>query len=73
MEILVLVAAIGLFNSGPVAEFIENGNGNPVYKFVYVEECASGRRNSGYALAPTGSVVLKQVNKDGTVGDVCKD
>lgn len=73
MEILVLVAAIGLFNSDPVAEFIKNGNGNPVYKFVYVEECKSGRRDTGYALAPTGSVMLKQVNKDGTVGDVCKD
>jgi hypothetical protein len=73
MEILVLVAAIGLFNSDPVAEFIKNGNGNPVYKFVYVEECTSGRRDTGYALAPTGSVMLKQVNKDGTVGDVCKD
>ena len=72
MEILVLVAAIGLFNSEPVVEFVREGNGNPVYKLVYVEDCETGKRNSGFALAPTGSVVLKQVNHDGTVGDVCE-
>ena len=72
MEILVLVAAIGLFNSEPVVAFVREGNGNPVYKFAYVEDCETGKRDSGFALAPTGSVVLKQVNRDGTVGNVCE-
>jgi hypothetical protein len=72
MELLVLAAVIGLFNSDPVVEFVKEGNGNPVYKFAYVKACETGKRDSGFALAPTGSVVLKQVNRDGTIGDVCK-
>ena len=72
MELLVIAAITGLFNSDPVAEFVREGNGNPVYEFAYVEDCETGKRDSGFALAPTGSVVLKQVNRDGTVGDVCK-
>ena len=72
MELLALAAVIGLFNSDPVVEFVREGNGNPVYKFAYVGDCETGKRDSGFALAPTGSVVLKQVNRDGTIGDVCK-
>ncbi len=72
MGILVLVAAIGMFNSESVAEFVKEGNGNPIYRFVYVEDCETGKRASGFALAPMGSVVLKQVNHDGTVGEVCE-
>jgi len=52
---------------------VKQGNGNPAYKLVQVTECPTGQRSSGFALAPTGSVVLKQVNKDGTVGDVCTE
>ena len=72
MELLVLAAVIGLFNNDPLAEFVREGNGNPVYKFAYVEDCETGKRDSGFALAPTGSVVLKQVNRDGTIGNVCE-
>ncbi len=72
MELLVLAAAIGLYHTESVAEFLKEGNGNPVYEFVYVEDCETGKRESGFALAPTGSLMLKQVNHDGTIGDVCK-
>ena len=41
--------------------------------FAYVEDCDSGLRGSGYAYAPGGSIMLKQVNRDGTVGEVCTD
>ena len=72
MEFLLLAAAIGFYHTEPVAEFLKEGNGNPVYEFVYVEDCETGNRESGFALAPTGSLMLKQVNHDGTAGDACK-
>ena len=73
MEIMVVLAMFGLLSSDSVSEFVKQGNGNPAYKLVQVTECPTGQRRSGFALAPTGSVVLKQVNKDGTVGDVCAE
>jgi hypothetical protein len=72
MGIIVVLGMVALMASDSMSEFVARGNGNPVYKFVYVEECETGQRDSGFAFAPTGSVVLKQVNRDGTVGDVCK-
>ena len=56
-----------------MAEFRAHSNHNPESGFAYVKECESGLRDSGYALAPSGTIVLKQVNKDGSVGDVCTD
>ena len=38
---------------------------------TFVGDCKTGLRDSGFAYAPTGGIMLKQVNKDGTVGDVC--
>ena len=73
LEGFMMLAAVAVFNSDAVTEFRENSNGNPVYKFVYVDDCETGKRASGYALAPTGNLVLKQVNKDGTIGNVCTD
>lgn len=73
LEGFMMLAAVAVFNSDAVTEFRENSNGNPVYKFVYVDDCETGKRASGYALAPTGNLVLKQVNKDGTMGNVCTD
>ena len=72
MGIIVVLGMVALMASDSMSEFVARGNGNPVYKFVYVEECETCQRDSGFAFAPTGSVVLKQVNRDGTVGDVCK-
>ena len=71
MGVLALVAVIGFFNSEPALAFFKAGNGNPAYKFVDVKDCKTGKRQSGFALAPAGMVVLKQANHDGTIGDVC--
>ena len=67
----VILVGLGVYNSDAVSEFRAHSNHNPEYVFAYVEECDSGLRNSGYALAPSGSIMLKQVNRDGTVGEVC--
>jgi secreted PhoX family phosphatase len=37
------------------------------YKFVSKTSCETGEHDTGYALAPFGTVVLKQVNTDGTI------
>jgi hypothetical protein len=34
--------------------------------------CDSGLKSSGYSLVPTGKLYLKQANRDGTVGDICR-
>jgi len=64
---------LGVYNSDAMSEFREHSNHNPEYVISFVKECESGLRDSGYALAPSGTIVLKQVNKDGSVGDVCTD
>ena len=65
------LAGIGFYQSDGMSEFREYSNHNPHYVFAYVEECESGLRGSGYAYAPSGNLVLKQVNRDGTVGEAC--
>ena len=70
---LVILLGLGIYNSDAMSEFRTHSNHNPEYVFAYVEECDSGLRGSGYAYAPSGSVVLKQVNRDGSVGEVCTD
>ena len=69
----VILLGLGIYNSDAMSEFRTHSNHNPEYVFAYVEECDSGLRGSGYAYAPSGSVVLKQVNRDGSVGEVCTD
>ena len=69
-----LILALGLvavFTSDDVQEFRKHSNGNAVYEWAVVTPCLTGMRQSGFALAPTGAIVLKQVNRDGTVGNVC--
>ena len=56
-----------------MSEFREHSNHNPRYVISVVEDCESGLRTSGYAYAPSGGIMLKQVNKDGSIGDVCTD
>ena len=70
---ILFLVGIGFYNSDGMSEFRELSNHNAQYVFSYVEECESGLRDSGYAYAPSGSIVLKQVNRDGTVGDVCAE
>ena len=69
----VILLGLGIYNSDAMSEFRTHSNHNPEYVFAYVEECDSGLRGSGYAYAPSGSVMLKQVNRDGSVGEVCTD
>jgi hypothetical protein len=71
MEIIMpLLIAAALFlgiSSKPYQEFSKNSNGMDEYAFVTVTPCMTGKTDSGYAIAPFGNVVLKQVNTDGTV------
>ena len=69
---LVLIG-LGIMSSDSVQTFRDNSNGNTEYVISFVGDCNTGLRESGYAYAPTGGIVLKQVNKDGTVGTVCAD
>jgi hypothetical protein len=70
---VLLVLGVIVFNSETVTEFRAHSNGNPKYVVSYVKDCETGLRSSGFANAPVGSVVLKQVNLDGSVGDTCDD
>lgn len=70
---IMFLIGVGFYNSDDMFQFREHSNHNAQYVFAYVEECESGLRESGYAYAPSGSVVLKQVNSDGTVGAVCAE
>jgi len=70
---ILFLVGVGFYNSDGMSEFREHSNHNAQYVFAYVEECKSGLRDSGYAYAPSGSLVLKQVNRDGTVGEVCAE
>ena len=69
----VILLGLGVYNSDAMTEFREHSNHNPQYVISFVDDCESGLRSSGYAYAPSGSVMLKQVNEDGSVGDVCTD
>ena len=74
MWALILVFGIaGLFNTEEMQSFSQHSNNNPEYKFVRAVPCKTGLKSSGYSLAPTGRLFLKQVNKDGSVGVVCRE
>ncbi|MGB1924175.1 MAG: hypothetical protein ACPHQA_02740 [Candidatus Puniceispirillaceae bacterium] len=53
--------------------FSKHSNHNPEYRFVRAVPCETGLKSSGYSVAPTGRLFLKQVNKDGSVGVVCSE
>ena len=69
---LVTLVAFGIYQIDSAQEFRANSNHNPVYKIVRGVPCDSGLKPSGYSVAPTGKLYLKQVNRDGTVGDICR-
>ena len=52
---IMLLLGVGVYTSDPMAEFRAHSNHNPEYAFAYVKECESGLRDSGYALAPSGT------------------
>ena len=68
----VILVAFGIYQTDSVQEFRANSNHNPVYKIVRGVPCDSGLKSSGYSMVPTGKLYLKQVNRDGTVGDICR-
>ena len=69
---LVIVETFRINQTDSVQEFRDNSNHNPVYKIVRGVPCGSGLKSSGYSMVPTGKLYLKQVNRDGTVGDICR-
>jgi len=71
--IVVLLGILSISHTESMQSFRQHSNHNPVYKFVRAVPCENGLRSSGYSVAPTGRLFLKQVNKDGTVGAVCSD
>ena len=70
---ILFLLSVGFYNSDGMSEFHDHSNHNAEYVFAYVKDCESGLRDSGYAYAPSGSLVLKQVNRDGTVGEACAE
>jgi len=70
MLILVLGAALLALNSEGYQQFRKHSNGMAEYVFVDSRACPNGLRDSGYSLTPTGTLVLKQVNTDGSVSDL---
>jgi len=70
---IIFIMGLGVYTSDAMSEFREHSNHNPHYVFSYVEDCKSGLRSSGYAYAPSGKLMLKQVNRDGSIGEVCRD
>ena len=69
---IVFLTVVGFYYFESMQEFSANSNHNPVYEFVRGIPCEPGLKPSGYSLVPTGKLYLKQVNHDGTVGDVCR-
>ena len=64
--------AFGIYQTDLAQEFCANSNHNSVYKIVNGVPCDLGLQSSGYLVVPTGKLYLKQVNRDGTVGDICR-
>ncbi|MBT5574388.1 hypothetical protein N9C75_01445 [Alphaproteobacteria bacterium] len=52
--------------------FSQHSNKIPEYKFVSVK-CEGGLHDSGYSIPIDKKVFFKQINKDGTIGSVCKN
>ena len=69
---IILFAGLLVGVSSPAYhEFSRHSNGNPSYQLSYIDDCTTGMRPSGYALAPGKFVLLKQHSFDGTAGEVC--
>ena len=68
-----VLGIVGLFNTEAMQSFGEHSNNNPEYRFVRAVPCETGLKSSGFTVAPTGRLFLKQVNKDGSVGVVCSE
>ena len=54
-------------------EFARHSNGNASYHISFIGDCTTGKRDSGFALAPAKFVLFKQRALDGSVGETCLD
>ena len=71
---VILIAGLLVGVSSPgYQEFSRHSNGNPSYQISFVLDCPTGKRDTGYALAPGKFVLLKQHGHDGSVGKTCLD
>ena len=66
-----VLLGLGTVTTEYMQKFHENSNYNPDYVITLLGNGSTGLRDSGFAYAPTGGIMLNQVNKDGTVVDVC--
>ena len=71
---LPIILIAGLFvgvSSSSYQEFARHSNGHASYQLSFVNDCPTGMRPSGYALAPGKFVLFKQRDYDGRAGDTC--
>lgn len=71
--IAVILGFLVISQVDAVEEYGRHSNGMSEYSFVSPVACETGLRSTGFALALGKSVVLKQHNEDGSVGEVCLD
>ena len=69
--IAVLIGFLVFTQTEAVKEFGKHSNGVREYSFVEPVACDGGLHETGYSIAMGNRVVLKQHNKDGSVGKVC--
>ena len=60
---LLVLIGLGVFTSESMQTFRENSNGNPKYVISVVGDCDTGIRDSGFAYAPCGGIVLTRSRK----------
>ena len=70
--ILIAGLLVGV-NSQSYQEFSRHSNGNASYQISFVGDCSTGKRDTGFALAPGKFVLFKQRGHDGSVGKTCLD
>ena len=73
MLIITSIAAIffGL-SSDTYNEFSNYSNGVNEYDLVFASPCSTGKKQSGFAIAPNNFVLLKQRNNQGDLDEICK-
>ena len=72
--LLVLVLFSGFVigvSSDEYKEYARHSNGNASFKLNFVDPCPAGLRPTGYALSVNETVLFKQRNYDGTIGEIC--
>ena len=73
LPIILIAGFLVGVNSPGYQEFSRHSNGNPSYQISFVGDCPTGKRVTGYALAPGKFVLFKQRGHNGSVGKTCLD